>query len=140
MKNLTDARPESPAAPASTTRRESAVVGIAAAIAALVWLAAEAAGVDLDVHAGSGSRPIGLVSVIVTVAVIAAGGAGLLRLLERRTSRALRVWTIVAVAVWVVSFAGPLSAMRLEGGLVLALLHLVVGAVVVGGLRSTRVA
>jgi hypothetical protein len=139
MKNLTYARPEIPAAPASTTRREAAIVGIAAAIAALVWLAAKAAGVDLDVHSGSGSRPIGLASVVVTVVVVAVVGAGLLRLLERRTSRALRVWTSVAVVVWVVSFAGPLSAMRLEGGLVLATLHLVVGAVVVGGLRYTRV-
>jgi hypothetical protein len=139
MKNLTHVRAESPAAPAPTTRREAAVVGIAAAIAALVWLAAKAAGVDLDVHSGSGSRPIGLASVVVTVVVVAVAGAGLLRLLERRTSRALRVWTIVAVVVWVVSFAGPLSAMRLEGGLVLATLHLVVGAVVVGGLRYTRV-
>lgn len=140
MKNLTHARPERAVAPASTTRREAAVVVIAGVSAALVWLAAKVAGVDLVVHSGSGSRPIGLASVIVTAIVVAGVAAGLLHVLERRTSRGLRVWTIVAMAVWVVSFAGPLSAMRLEGGLVLATLHLVVGAVVVGGLRSTRVA
>jgi hypothetical protein len=140
MENLTHARPESPVAPASTTRREAAVVVIAGVSAALVWLAAKAAGVDPLVHSGSGSRPIGLASVIVTAIVVAGVAAGLLHVLERRTSRGLRAWTIGAMAVWVVSFAGPLSAMRLEGGLVLATLHLVVGAVVVGGLRSTRVA
>ena len=116
------------------------VVLVAAGLAAAVWLAAEAAGVDLAVHAGDGSRPVGLVSVIVTVVVAALVAAGLLRVLERRTANGLRTWTIIAIVVWALSFLGPLSAMTVGAGLVLAAMHLAVGAVVVGGLRSTRVA
>ena len=116
------------------------VVVVAAGAAAALWLVAKAAGIDLAVHSGGGSRPVGLVSVIVTVVVVALVGAGLLRLLERRTANGLRTWTIIAVVVWVLSFLGPLSAMTVGAGLVLAAMHLTVGAVVVGGLRRTRVA
>ena len=108
--------------------------------AAAVWLAAKAAGIDLAVHSGHGSRPIGLVSVIVTAVVVALVAAGLLRVLERRTTNGLRTWTTIALVVWALSFVGPLSAMTVGAGLVLAAMHLAVGAVVVGGLRHTRVA
>ena len=37
--------------------------------------------------------------------------------------------------MWVVSFAGPAGARTLSAGLTLAALHLVVGAVVIVGLR-----
>lgn len=116
------------------------LVVVAAVVAAALWLAAKAVGIDLAVHAGDGSRPVGLVSVIVTVVVVALAGAGLLRVLERRTTNGLRTWTAIAVAVWALSFLGPLSAMTVGAGLVLATMHLAVGAVVVGGLRRTRVA
>jgi predicted NBD/HSP70 family sugar kinase len=77
-------------------------------------------------------------SVVVTPLLVGVAATGLLRLLERRTSRALRVWTVVAMAVWAVSFLGPLSATTLGAGLVLATMHLLVGGVVVVGLRLTR--
>lgn len=112
----------------------------AAGLATAVWLVAKAAGIDLAVHSGDGSRPIGLVSVIVTAVVVALAAAGLLRLLERRTTHGLRTWTVIAVAVWALSFVGPLTAMTLAAGLVLATMHLAVGAAVVGGLHYTRVA
>ena len=116
------------------------LVVVAAVVAAALWLAAKAVGIDLAVHAGDGSRPVGLVSVIVTVVVVALAGAGLLRVLERRTTNGLRTWTAIAVAVWALSFLGPLSAMTVGAGLVLATMHLAVAALVVGGLRRTRVA
>jgi len=50
------------------------------------------------------------------------------------------VRTIVAVVAWALSFLGPLAATSLGAGLVLATMHLAVGAVVVGGLRLARVA
>ena len=78
--------------------------------------------------------------VIVTPIVVGFVAAGLLRLLERRTESALRTWTIVAVVAWALSFLGPLSATSMGAGLVLATMHLAVGAVVVGGLRLARVA
>ena len=78
---------------------------------------------------------VGLVSVVVTAVVVAVAGAGLLRVLERRTPEARRVWTGVAMAVWVVSLVGPASARTVQAALTLAALHLVVGAVVIVGLR-----
>jgi hypothetical protein len=80
-----------------------------------------------------------LVSVVVTALVVAVTAAGLLRVLERRTAGALRVWTGIALAVWVVSFAGPAGASSWSAGLTLAALHLVVGAVVIAGLRLRHV-
>lgn len=122
------------------TRDEIRVAVLAAAAAAVVWAVARAAGIELVVRSGDGTSHVNVVSVVVTAVVVAIAGAGLLRLLERRTSDGLRTWTIVAVAVWAVSFLGPLSATRPSAGLVLASLHLLVGAVVVLGLRRTHAA
>jgi hypothetical protein len=116
------------------------LVLVAAAAATALWLVARVAGIDLAVHAGDGSREVGLVSVIVTVVVVAIAATGLLRVLERRTTNGRRTWTIIAVTVWALSFLGPMTAMTVAAGLALAAMHLTVGAVVVGGLRRTRVA
>jgi hypothetical protein len=116
------------------------LVLVAAAAATALWLMARVAGIDLAVHAGDGSREVGLVSVIVTVVVVAIAATGLLRVLERRTTNGRRTWTIIAVTVWALSFLGPMTAMTVAAGLALAAMHLTVGAVVVGGLRRTRVA
>jgi hypothetical protein len=118
-------------------RRDDVLVALAAAgMGAVVWVGAtQAAGVDLTVGSGSGAHGVGLVSVVVTALVVAVAGGGLLRVLERRTPRGRRIWTAVAVAVWVLSFAGPLGARHASGGLVLAGLHLLVGGVVIVGLR-----
>jgi hypothetical protein len=122
------------------TRAEAGVAVLTATAATAVWALAKAAGVDLVVRSGGGTSDINVVSVIVTALVVAIVGAALLRLLERRTTHGRRTWTIVAVVVWAVSFLGPLSATRLSAGLVLACLHLFVGAVVVLGLRRTHAA
>ena len=118
-----------------TWRDDWPVAVVAAGAAALVWVAATVAGVDLAVRSGSGTREVGLVSVVVTAVVVAVAAAGLLRALERRTTGGRRVWTGIALGVWVVSFAGPASARTWSAGLSLAALHLVVGAVVIVGLR-----
>jgi len=112
------------------------VAVVAAGAAAAVWVVAtQVASVDLAVRAGSGTQHVNVVSVIVTAVVVAMAGAGLLRFLERRTAQARTIWTAIAVAVWVVSLAGPLGARSVAAGLWLAVLHLVVGGVVVVGLR-----
>jgi hypothetical protein len=115
------------------------MVAVAAAgLAALAWAVARAAGVELTVRAGTGTREVNLVSVVVTSLVVAIAGAGLLRVLERRTTQGRRAWTAVATAVWALSLLGPLSATESSAGLVLAGLHLLVGAVVIAGLRRTH--
>jgi hypothetical protein len=116
---------------------------VAAGAAAAVWVVAtQVAAVDLVVHAGSGTQHVNVVSVIVTAIVVAMAGAGLLRFLERRTAQGRTIWTTIAAAIRVLSFAGPLGALTLAAGLSLASMHLVVGAIVVVGLRrrTARVA
>ena len=122
-------------------RRHDGAVAVAAAGAAAVvwWVLTGPASVDLAVRSGSGERQVGVVSVIVTAVVVALAGGGLLRVLERRRgARGVAAWTVTAVAVLAVSLAGPLGAASPAAGLGLALLHLVVGAVVVVGLRAGR--
>jgi hypothetical protein len=116
-------------------RDDVTVAAVAAGAAALVWAGARVLGVDLAVHSGSGTRAIGLVSVIVTATVVTLAAGGLLRVLERRTAGAGRLWTVVALAVLAGSLAGPAGAVTLSAGLALAAMHLVVGAAVIIGLR-----
>jgi chromate transport protein ChrA len=120
------------------TRADTGVAVVAAAAAVVVWSAARLAGIDLVVRSGGRTSHVTVVSVIVTALVVAVAGAALLRIFERRTTNGRRTWTIVAVSVWAVSLLGPLSATRPSAGLVLAGLHLLVGAVVVLGLRHAH--
>jgi hypothetical protein len=117
------------------TRADTGVAVVAAVGAAVVWSVARAAGIDLVVKSAGGTSSVNVVSVIVTALVVGIAGGALLRSLERRTTNGRRTWTIVALSVWAVSLLGPLSATRPSAGLVLTSLHLLVGAVVVLGLR-----
>jgi hypothetical protein len=120
------------------TRADTGVAVVAAVGAAVVWSVARAAGIDLVVKSAGGTSSVNVVSVVVTALVVGIAGGALLRSLERRTTNGRRTWTIVALSVWAVSLLGPLSATRPSAGLVLASLHLLVGAVVVLGLRRTH--
>jgi uncharacterized membrane-anchored protein len=107
-------------------------------LAGLTYLAWRAAGVDPVVRTGQGSQHVGLVSVLVTAAVVSVAGLGLLRFIERRDARGLRTWTLLASLVWAGSFLGPIGAADLASGLALASLHVIVGAAVLLGARWTR--
>jgi hypothetical protein len=120
----------------SRWRDDWPVAVTAAGAAALVWcVVTRVAAVDLAVHSRTGVQEVTVVSVVVTALVVALAGAGLLRVLERRSRRGPAIWTGVAVAVLAVSLLGPLGAVSLSAGLCLALMHVVVGAVVIGLLR-----
>jgi len=93
--------------------------------------------VDLVVRTGSATQHVNVVSVVVTAVVVTIAGGGLLRVLERRAKAAVGLWTTIAAAVLLVSLAGPLGAENVAAGLVLAGLHLVVGGVVIVGLRRS---
>jgi hypothetical protein len=71
--------------------------------------------------------------VIGVSAVVALAAWGLLALLERFTSKGILVWRVVAAVVLVFSLGGPLSGDGITGGnrLCLALMHIVVGAVLI---------
>jgi hypothetical protein len=120
--------------------RDDWALAVAAAVAAAVdWIAVVwLAGVDLSVGSGSSSQQVGLVSVIVCAVVVAVAASALLRLLEAHSPHGRGIWIAVALAVGLVSLAGPLGASSLQAGLSLVSLHAVVGSVVLGGLLRSR--
>jgi hypothetical protein len=119
-------------------RSRLAVVGITVA-AALVWWAvlSQVAGIELQARQGTVMRING-VSVFVAATAMSFAGWGLLALLERRTVNARKVWTVVAVIACATSLGSPLfNGIGVGAKLGLASLHLLVGAVVILGLRRT---
>jgi Family of unknown function (DUF6069) len=122
----------------ATRQSDLGVAVVAVGAAGAGWLAWRAAGVDLAVRAGDGTQHVGLVGALVTAAVAAVVAGGVLRVLERRTSRALTVWTWLGVLVLLVSLAGPAGAVSGAATVALASLHLTVGAVVLLGQRRLR--
>lgn len=118
-------------------RDDLPVAAVAALASGLGWAVATLCGVDLVVRTGSATQHVNVVSVVVTAVVVTIAGGGLLRVLERRTKSAVRLWTTIAAAVLLVSLAGPLGAETVAAGSVLAGLHLVVGGVVIVGLRGS---
>ena len=126
---------------ASRRRRSARALTVlgATAAAAAAWLVAQPiAGVDLSVSMDGRTQPVGLASVVGVSVAVGLLGWALLALLEFRIRRAAPVWTAVAVAVAVLSLAGPLtSAVSGAAGVVLAGLHLLVAAVLIFGLRRS---
>jgi hypothetical protein len=107
-------------------------------LAGLAYLGWRAGGVHLTVKSGDGTFEVGLVSVLVTAAVVSVAGLGLLRFLERRDAHGLQAWTAIACFVWVASMLGPLGATNLSAGLALVNLHVLVGSALVVGTRRRR--
>lgn len=130
----------SPWAGARRIRRRSATATLAAAAAGalLIWAAADPLG-GLDLELTASGQSVGPASIIGAV-LIGGAAAWLLLALALRVPYGRTVWTGVAVAVLVLSLAGP--ALSGAGGAVLAvlvLMHLVVGIVLILGLRRSAV-
>ncbi|MFG1716780.1 DUF6069 family protein [Micromonospora sp. NPDC049203] len=121
-------------------RRDRLLTVLAATAAALLgWVVAvPVAGVELIARSGSTDQRVTPVAVVVSTLLAGLAGWALLAVLERLTGRARSAWTVVAVLVLLVSLLGPLGGG--VGGaakLTLVALHLVVGAVLITGLRRT---
>jgi hypothetical protein len=121
------------------TRGRPAIVGATVIAAFAVWaLLSQVAGLDLEAEQGGSTMHIGGASVFIASVVMALAGWGLLALLERRTANARKIWTIVALIGCALSLGSPLiSGIGAGAKLGLASLHLVVGAVLIPGLRRT---
>lgn len=119
-------------------RSRLAVVGVAVAAALAVWtILAPVAGITLEAQQGSRMH-IGAGQVFFASAAMAFAGWGLLAILERRTINARKVWTVCAMIACLTSLGSPVfSGIGVGAKLGLASLHLVVGAVVILGLRRT---
>jgi hypothetical protein len=116
------------------------VAGVAVLAAVAGWLLADGAfGVHLAVRSGPGQpeQPIGLAAVLLISALAAALAWGSLALLERITGRARPIWTAIAVVVLVGSLLGPLGGVSTGARMSLIGLHLLVGGVLIVGLRRT---
>jgi hypothetical protein len=136
-----------PRPPRRARTQRGLVVAGASAAALLVWAVADpVAGINLRVHDGGGGvRPVGPAAVATVSLLAGLAGWAFLAVLERFNTRSrrptwsLRVWTVTAVAVLVVSLAGPLgSGVDGASAATLAGMHLVVAAVLIAGLRGRR--
>jgi hypothetical protein len=121
-----------------TTRRlRHTTVAAAAASAAASWMVVtQLAGVHLAVRfPHSSATTVGLATTVSAAAGATLLGWGLLAALERMTSRARRVWAIVAVAVFLLSLALPIAwATTTAAAAGLAVIHLAVASVAITGL------
>jgi Family of unknown function (DUF6069) len=140
--SVASARQATTSATGSVRKTRLLTVGGGVVAAVLIWGIAQLAGMDLRQPAlGPGEAPMALtiVPVIAASAIASLAGWGLLALLERFTAKARAVWTTISVIFVVLSFAGPFSGEGITTGnrLVLALMHVVVGAIVITGLART---
>ena len=123
------------------TRQRLAAVALSVVAPAIVWLVAELAGADVRSPAfqSSPSLDIGVGNVMVTATAAALAAWGLLVVLEHFTRSARRVWITVAIALLLVSLAGPLSGTGISTGnrLILVVMHLTVGAFLIPLLGRT---
>lgn len=117
-------------------------VGGSALATLIVWFVAEKVlGVDLRQPAFDAQAPQPLpAGFIVTVgAIVALAAWSLLALFERFGERGERLWLFVAIAVLVLSLAGPFSGHGISGGnrVALVCMHLAAAAIVIPLLHAS---
>ncbi|MET4783440.1 DUF6069 family protein [Glaciihabitans sp. UYNi722] len=115
--------------PSPRVRYRLLIVAVAVAAAIVVWIIASLAGAQLEVTSPLiGTLEITLPLVIGTSISIALAAWGVLALLERFTLNARMIWTIVAVAILVISVVSVAFLDTTIGGKVgLGFLHFAVG-------------
>ena len=122
-------------------RLGAVIAAVAAAVAG--WILIEVfAGVDLRApafDARTGNQDIGLSAVILTSLVASLAAWGVLAVSERYVVRSRRIWTVLAVAGFVLSLGGPMSGTGIEtsGRVLLVALHVIVAGVLIPLLYRT---
>jgi len=115
----------------------------AMASAAAIWVVAELGlGMDLRAPSFDGSLqtlPIRLQDVLLVSALLSFAAWGSVAVLERLTTRARKVWLVIAVAALVLSLGTPLAGTgaSLTNRIVLMVMHLAVGSVLIPALYRT---
>ena len=90
------------------------------------------------IHLAAGStRHIGVPQVIASTLVVGLAAWALLAVLERFAGRARTIWTGIAGVVLALSLTGPLGAVSISAGIALTCLHLLVGGILIAGLRAS---
>ncbi len=109
-----------------------------AAALALWALAGPVAGVAPTVRLDGAVRPVGPGAVAAASLLAGLAGWALLALLERVLKRPGRTWTVIAVAVLVLSLPGPITdAADIASAAILTGMHLIVAAVLIPGLGGS---
>ncbi|MEO7587049.1 MAG: DUF6069 family protein [Arachnia sp.] len=125
----------------ATRGRGRTLVVATATLAALgTWIvAAPVMGIELLVTpGGSAPQSVGVASVILAAVLASVLGWAALALLERFATHPQRLWTVLASAILLFSLAGPLGAGATQASqIALSAMHVVVGAVLIVGLRHT---
>jgi Family of unknown function (DUF6069) len=127
-------------ATARLSRTRALSIGGAVMAAVAVWVVAvPLLGLHLMVRFGNGTLETVGVDLVVGASLIASLlGWGLLAILERRTARARTIWTVIAIAVLLVSLSLPLSTgTTASTRAALAMMHVVVAAVLIPALRGS---
>ncbi len=127
--------------PKVINRRRLITVITATVLCAALWaLGVLVLGHALTVPGGNGrpSFDIGLPMVLLFSMGAGFLGWGLAALLEKATPKGTKIWVAIAVVVLIASF-GPLVLSEMATGtrIVLGLLHLVVGVVLIPGIKHT---
>ncbi len=87
---------------------------------------------------GSDDQTIGFVQVIVVTLLVGGVAWGLLALLERTTSRAKAIWTVIAAIVFVLSLLGPRgSGANTSSTIVLMCMHVGAAASIIPLMRRS---
>ena len=121
--------------------RRALLVVVGAVCGLIAWtMLGPIPGHDLVVRLGpdGATQRVGSVAVVITALVAGLAGWGLLAILERLTSHARTIWTVLALVVLAVSLFGPLNGVDTTTKTALVGLHTVVGVVLIVGLPRTR--
>jgi hypothetical protein len=122
-----------------TTTTRLVTIAAATASALVFWTFTDGiGGIDLAVHQGNGTQPIGPAAVAATTLIVGFLAWGLLAVLERRVQRPVRTWRIIALVVFVLSLAGPLgSGADLSSKLILTGMHMLVALILIPNLTKS---
>ncbi|MFI7544657.1 DUF6069 family protein [Actinoplanes sp. NPDC049599] len=121
---------------AKTTKTRALTVAAAVVAAVVLWIiAVPIAGAELLTETAADKPPaeVPFGGVIISPLLVGLVGWGLLALLERFTTKGRLIWTIIAVVVLLVSFAGPATATTTGTMLWLSVMHIVVGGILIAG-------
>ncbi len=140
MQTITSSVPTAKrAARRRTDRSRLLVVGVATIAAASWWaVLVPVAGLTLDARQNGVLQHVGAPAIVISTALLTLAGWALLAVLERYAIGARKAWTIVAVIACLLSLGSPLTGgVGVGAKLGLASFHLLVGAIVILGLRRT---